>query len=326
MKHPYLITGLVMLLFSTSVLSQERITVEQYIDRYKDLAIAEMTKYRIPASITLAQGILESESGNSQLAQEANNHFGIKCHKEWTGKTYHQDDDEKDECFRKYGSVEDSYRDHSEFLTTRDRYKPLFDMEVTDYKGWAYGLKAAGYATNPRYPELLIRIIEENGLEQFDKSDHHSLAGSRKPQSGSRRPATGHRPPASDIEPSSPPNVFPIFGRGGNDRIIFLNNGVKFVLAREGDDFYKIADEFGIYSWQLYYYNDMSKKDPVMSGQKVYLEKKKGKAEFESHIAVAGESMQSVSQDYGIRLKALCRMNGMDIGGILKDGDDIRLR
>ena len=156
-------------LLSFSGYSQAKITVEEYISLYKDLAIKEMKTYRIPASVTLAQGILESENGNSPLALEANNHFGIKCHKEWTGKTYIYDDDIKDECFRKYIKVEDSYRDHSEFLTTRDRYKSLFDLDITDYKGWAYGLKEAGYATNPRYPEILIRIIEENGLMELDQ-------------------------------------------------------------------------------------------------------------------------------------------------------------
>jgi hypothetical protein len=306
--------------------SQERMTVEQYIEKYKDLAIDEMKKYHIPASITLAQGILESESGNSQLAQKANNHFGIKCHKEWAGKTFYQDDDEKDECFRKYSSVEDSYRDHSEFLTTRDRYKSLFDLDVTDYKGWAFGLKQAGYATNPRYPELLIRIIEVNGLDALDGGKEGSFAGGRKPLAGNENAANGKRPPANDIQPTPPPEVFTIAGRGGNDRVIFMNNGVKFILAREGDDFYRIAAEFNIYSWQLFYYNDKGKDEKPGAGEKIYLEKKKGRGIADFHVAGADESLRFVSQAYGIRLKALCRMNGKQEGDKLEAGEAVRLR
>jgi len=250
--------------------SQQRITVEEYIGLYKDLAAEEMKKHHIPASITLAQGILESENGNSQLAKKANNHFGIKCHKEWTGKTFHQDDDEKNECFRKYQKPEESYHDHSDFLVTRDRYKFLFDLEMTDYKGWAYGLKQAGYATNPRYPELLIRIIEENGLEQYDEKSRQSSVVSR--QSKNHNPNSTFNFQHSTL-PSVPPEVFEIAGRGGNGRIIFVNNGIRFILAREGDDFYKIAAEFNIYAWQLFTYNDMSREDKIAPGQKVYLEK-----------------------------------------------------
>jgi hypothetical protein len=290
--------------------SQEKITVGEYIDLYKDIAVEEMKQYHIPASITLAQGILESENGNSELAQKANNHFGIKCHKEWTGRTFIQDDDEKDECFRKYQKADESYRDHSEFLTTRDRYKFLFDLDITDYKSWAYGLKQAGYATNPRYPELLIRIIEENGLDLFDKA-------------GSRQSAVGGQ---NQELTTGTPTTFEISGRGGNNRIIFINNGVKFILAREGDTFYGIATEFNIYTWQVYAYNDLAKQDRLITGQKVYLEKKKRKGEADFHIIRRGETLQSISQDYGIRLKALCKRNQKLPGDKLTEGEAMILR
>src|SRR5690554_5416321 len=152
---------------STIAQSAKRISRAEYISMYKDDAIREMHRSGVPASITLAQGILESGDGNSALARKANNHFGIKCHGDWKGKTYYQDDDEKDECFRKYKSVLESFRDHSEFLK-KPRYAFLFELKPTDYKGWAKGLKKAGYATNPRYPQLLIKIIEENNLHQYD--------------------------------------------------------------------------------------------------------------------------------------------------------------
>lgn len=293
--------------------SQERITLAQYIEQYKVLAIEEMETYRIPASITLAQGILESDCGNSPLAREANNHFGIKCHKGWTGATYHQDDDAPDECFRKYRKAEESYRDHSLFLTTRDRYKLLFDLVITDYKGWAHGLKQAGYATNPRYPELLIKIVEENGLDAFDVvSGRQSLVVGQEDRIDSATTTF-------NIQPStSPPDDFALAGRGGNDRIIFKNNEVKFVLARKGDTYRKIAGEFGIYTWQVEKYNEAGKNSKLKAGDKVYLEKKKGSAEAKSHVVRAGETIRSVSQDYGVRLKALCRKNR------IKDKDKIR--
>jgi len=317
MKRSYLIILFILCAVSFTGHAQAKHTVEEYIELYKDMAIEEMKKYNIPASITLAQGILESENGNSQLALKANNHFGIKCHKEWTGKTYHQDDDIKDECFRKYGNVEDSYRDHSEFLTTRDRYKTLFDLDITDYKGWAYGLKQAGYATNPRYPEILIRIIEENDLWELDK------VGSR--QSAVNSQNSELRTQNSEL-PSVPPQVFELSGQGGNDRFIFINNGVKFILAREGDDFFRISGEFNIYSWQIREYNDLSGKDILQPGQKVYLEKKKRKAIYDFHKVQPGESLHSISQDYGIRLKALCRLNNLKTSDKLKGGLRLSLK
>ena len=321
MKRFFFITLITLLLFAAQGLSQPLMTVEEYIDTYKGAAIEEMNKHRIPASITLAQGILESGTGNSDLARLANNHFGIKCHKEWTGKTFHQDDDEKNECFRKYKSAMESYRDHSDFLVSRDRYNFLFDLENNDYKGWANGLKEAGYATNPRYPEMLIRIIEENGLAKLDEGRSQQLAVS------SQQPALKAQPEGSAVSSQNPElKTHEIFGRGGNDRVIFLNNGIKFILAREGDDFYRIADEFGIYAWQVREYNELKKADVLVPGQKVYLERKKAKAASKWHKVTEGETVQSISQDYGIRKKVLCRLNFISPDDRLKEGDLVRMR
>ena len=157
---------LFLLLFSFQ-LSAQNLTRNEYIDKYKDEAIYQMKKYKIPASITLAQGILESGDGNSELAKKSNNHFGIKCHSDWEGERVYHDDDKKNECFRKYNKVRDSYDDHSEFLL-RPRYASLFEYALTDYKSWAKGLKKAGYATNPNYAKHLIKIIEENELHKLD--------------------------------------------------------------------------------------------------------------------------------------------------------------
>ncbi len=328
MRLSFFITGAMFLISLTAAISQEKIGVEDYIERYKGLAVKEMEEYHIPASIILSQGILESENGNSPLAVDANNHFGIKCHDEWAGMTYYHDDEEKDECFRKYDDPEESFRDHSEFLKSRDRYQFLFDLDITDYKGWAYGLKQAGYATNPRYPELLIKIIEENGLEQFDKVGSQQSAVSSR-QSAEKTQNSRLRPQNSALstqnsEPSA--GVYEISGIGGHDRIVFLNNGVKFILAREGDDFDKIASEFSIYSWQIWFYNDISKDDKILAGQKVYLERKKGSASKDVHFVQAGEDLHSISQEYGIRKKALCRLNGLKEGDNPPEGEKLRLK
>ena len=311
------VNGLIILVLNSVAFSQEKITVEEYIDLYKDIAIKEMKSYHIPASITIAQGILESDNGNSLLARKANNHFGIKCHKEWNGKTFHQDDDEKDECFRKYGNPEDSFRDHSEFLSTRDRYRALFDLELTDYKGWANGLKQAGYATNPRYADLLIRIIEDNELYKFDK------AGSRRPDISDENSEPRTR--SSELH-SGPPQVFEIAGRGGHERVIFLNNGIKFFIAREGDNAIGIAAEFGIYSWQILAYNELSKHDKIIPGEKVYLERKRKRAGFDYHIVQPGESLRSIAQDYGIRMKALNKLNDKKNDEKLMEGERLLMR
>jgi hypothetical protein len=322
MNRISLVTVLAMLLLPAIVVSQGEITVEEYIDTYKAIAIQEMEKHHIPASITLAQGILESGCGNSELAKQANNHFGIKCHDGWTGKTYQQDDEEKNECFRKYKDAEESYMDHSYFLTTRDRYNFLFELDVTDYKGWAYGLKQAGYATNPRYPEMLIRIIEENGLTELDEVGSRQLAVSSHKRSDSPdNPEPGARNPEYNCAPTS----FEIIGRGGNDRVIFRNNGVKFILAREGDNPSMIAAEFQIYTWQIRRYNELTRDGKLLPGQKVYLERKKSQSPIAGHMVEAGESLLSISQDYGVRLKSLSRKNELSYNAELKEGQKVLL-
>jgi LysM repeat protein len=301
------------------------ISVDDYISQYKDIAVDDMKEYGIPASIKLAQGILESGSGNSELARRANNHFGIKCHKGWRGKTYHMDDDEKNECFRKYKHAEDSWHDHSLFLTTRDRYSGLFELSITDYREWAYGLKKAGYATNPRYPQLLIKIIEENQLYRFDNgSSYAEKIG----------PGEVAKPAQSQIIESKVLSYSELFkGKEAVDespagRKIFENNGVKFVFIKSGDNYYNVAEEFGIYAWQLWKYNELSRKAPLKAGDILYLEKKRRRAgkDTERHIIKAGESMIYISQVYGIRLKRLYKMNNLSRGMEPSTGEVLRLR
>lgn len=307
---------LLYLLISFPVLGQNRgsISLEEYIQTYQHVAIQKMREYRIPASITLAQGILESGTGNSELARKANNHFGIKCHGTWKGKRFYKDDDRKHECFRKYNNAGESFHDHSLFLTQRGRYNDLFKLDITDYKGWARGLKKAGYATNPRYPELLIRIVEENNLYYFDRG----IA----PMATKRRNTTIEIPQ----NPYPSERTFKMLDQGPNERKIYENNGLKFIYAREGDNFEKIAGDFEIYIWQVSKYNDMDKGDKLKEGQIIYLEKKKNKGNKSYHVVKEGESMYYIAQIYGIKLNKLLKVNNMEANMYPYLGQKIKLR
>ena len=261
---------------------------EQYIALYKNDAIKEMKEYGVPASITLAQGMLESSNGNSILAINANNHFGIKCHSDWTGDTYHMDDDAKNECFRKYPHVLDSYRDHSKFLKERSRYAALFALKISDYKGWAEGLKAAGYATNPKYPQLLINLIERYQLFIYDSEN--AFVDSSK-------------------------------------HVVFLSkNHVKLVKAKEGDNFESIAKEFGVSAKRLRKYNDAADTLQLKKDDVVFIQPKRKKGSEKMYEVKDGDSYRSISQDYAIRLKDLYKKNNISPGAIPKKGDKLNLK
>jgi hypothetical protein len=275
-----------------------KMTRAEYVAMYKDIAVREMVDFKIPASITLAQGIIESGSGNSRLAREGNNHFGIKCHQGWEGKSMLLTDDAPDECFRVYASAEDSYKDHSFFLSQRGRYAFLFELPITDYKGWAHGLKKAGYATNPKYADILITIIEELELYKYDLLYDDALARQMRP----------------DEIPEADQRKYEAFGIGKNDRKVLTNNDRKFIFARKGDDFYKIANDFNIYNYQVWKYNDLTKNDKIKEGDMVYLQRKKSKATTPYHFVKKGETMRGISQLYGIRLNQLYRKNRMEPG------------
>ena len=252
---------------------------EDYIKQYRDLAVDEMKKYHIPASITLAQGLLESGAGQSTLARKSNNHFGIKCGSDWQGKTVRHNDDARGECFRAYKHPKQSYEDHSKFLAGRPRYASLFKLKITDYKGWARGLKKAGYATDPRYAQRLIDIIELYDLDKYDKK------GGLKWMKENPNP---HQP--------------------------YIANGLLYMVVRAGDTWKSISKEFDISQKKLRKYNDLYKGYELQPGDILYLEKKNRKAQKEHivHVLRAGESMYLISQKYGIRLKNLYKLNKMD--------------
>lgn len=267
--------------FMIGTISQAQVrskVYEQYIDKYKHIAIEEMNKHHIPASITLAQGILESGAGQSWLAKASNNHFGIKCGISWTGNTIRHDDDARAECFRAYKHAKESYEDHSKFLRTGQRYAFLFKLNPTDYKGWARGLKKAGYATAPDYATKLINLIELYGLYNYDQKSNRKWVVNN---------SDAHQP--------------------------YLANGLLYVVARAGDTWKSISKEFDISSRKLIKYNDLYKEYILKEGDIVYLEKKRVRADEEHiiHQVRPGDSMYSISQRYGIQLKKLYKMNKM---------------
>jgi LysM repeat protein len=294
---------------------------QEYIRKYKNLAISEMKRAGIPASITLAQGLLESDNGNGTLAQRANNHFGIKCHDNWNGRRIYHDDDERKECFRKYNSVADSYRDHSDFLTSSSRYASLFDLKIENYKGWAKGLKKAGYATNRKYANLLIRIIENNNLYVYDQTRKNKT----------RKKDIAALP--EDIKSDS--DLVENDKAGEDNFIISISSGrvcqinrIDYIMVKKGDTFAKLADELDMMYWELFKYNELPKDSRLNEGQILYLQPKRNKAEAGSkfHWVEEGETMYDISQKYGIKLAKLYKMNMMEEGTQPKPGQKLWLR
>lgn len=285
-------------------------TVQAYIKQYREMAIQEMLIYRIPASITLAQGIIESRAGLSPMAVEANNHFGIKCHQQWYGKTFYQRDDYDNECFRKYDSPRESYRDHSYFLTQRERYKGLFKLDVSDYKGWAKGLQSAGYATNPVYADLLIKTIEKYGLYQYDKGSFQSPFASA----------------TDDLLNSAWLQSLEVFGVGPNNRTVYVNNDLQLTIARQGDDISSLARDFGVGIKKLRKFNDLPEYSSAVPGQIFYLEPKRRKGASAAHVVRAGETLQQISQLYGIKLNVLIHRNKLRSGVEPQPGKVLKLR
>ncbi|MCK9207941.1 MAG: glucosaminidase domain-containing protein [Salinivirgaceae bacterium] len=298
-----------LILFSVATFGQAKLTREDYINRYSDMAIREMKRSGVPASITLAQGMLESDNGNSTLAAKANNHFGIKCHNDWNGGTYYHDDDRPNECFRKYKTAEGSYVDHSDFLTQHQRYAFLFEYETTDYKSWAKGLKQAGYATNKNYAELLIKIIEDNELYRFDDKNYHKKLIVKKKRTG-KEPA--------DEEGSI--NPF------GND--VMAYNRIEYVISKEGDTYESVAERHKVMPWQIYKYNELTKDSVLIPGTRLYLQPKRRKAAVEDkfHVLQDGENMYEISQQFGMKLKHLYRLNRMQPGTEPNVGTRLSLR
>lgn len=269
-------------------------TYLSYIEEYKDEAIRQQKRYKIPASITLAQGLLESGAGNGKLARESNNHFGIKCHGVWNGEKVYHDDDEKGECFRKYDNPLQSYEDHSLFLTSRPRYSELFELEITDYKGWANGLKRCGYATDKAYASKLIGIIELYNLNHYDKE------------------ALKKKEKKNFVEAPHTP---------------YTSWELLYIEARQGDTFNSIGKEFGIKPRKLAKYNDLPKDAVLTDGMVIYLEEKNkySKKGHKYHIIREGESLHSIAQKYGIKLSSIYSLNEISSDYVPQIGEKLKL-
>ena len=289
-----------------------------YIDKYSDIAIKEMKRTGVPASITLAQGILESNAGQSVLATKGNNHFGIKCHNDWKGKTMKMDDNAPKECFRVYPNAEASFRDHSDFLRSRDRYKSLFELKQTDYKGWARGLKKAGHATDPGYADKLITLIEDYELYRFDKGVKVSV----KP------PLEIEEPKVVQLEPR-PGMKYQESVTFSTARKVYSQNGVPFVYSEAGETYASIAASNGLFLKELLKFNDHEQELALEPGTMVYLARKKAQGPVGVNKYVVekdGETLRDIAQRFGIRYAALQKLNIVLYGKTLEEGDTVILR
>lgn len=305
---------------------------QSYLAKYKDLAVSEMRRTGVPASITLAQGMIESDYGRSSLAAKGNNHFGIKCHNGWKGPVMYHHDDRRNDCFRKYASAEDSFYDHSDFLRTGSRYRSLFDLPAGDYKGWARGLKQAGYATNPDYANMLIRKIEENNLHYYDNPLNERI--STEAEIVKTDPVPAPAPKVADNAPVPretspvPPVINDNFTVTARVSRLMENNRIQYIIVKDGETIEMIENEFQLLKWELQRYNDLPDGFTPVAGQTLYLQPKRARAEAgrEMHTATDGDTMYSVSQLYGVKLKKLYEYNGMKEGEEPVAGQQIWLR
>lgn len=309
-KLIYVITAIIL----SSNLFAQRISPDEYIHTYCSMAVAEMKRSGIPASVTLAQGILETECGNSDLVKKSNNHFGIKCKSTWTGESVSHTDDAPNECFRKYNNPADSYKDHSDYLKTSPRYAALFQLAPSDYKGWAYGLKRAGYATNPQYPQIVISNIEKYNLQQYDnltEQDFDNLAVNKL--------LSAQKPVVQNI-------TVDITAIENSIKLKNKINGLKALMAPKGTSLLVIASKANIDLGKLLEFNDLSTDGLINDEQVIYLEKKPKQGNRDFYIVLQIETLYDISQNNAIQLKYLLELNNMDENQTVQKGTKIKLR
>jgi LysM repeat protein len=306
---------------ATNLALEEKISAVEYIEKWREEAIRQMALHKIPASITIAQGLLESGNGNSRLAIQGNNHFGIKCHSDWKGATIHEDDETSNECFRKYKNASESFEDHSLFLQKK-RYESLFTLDITDYKGWAHGLKKCGYATNPKYPQLLINLIEQYNLADLDK-EGLKLIKNGGTASRSKR----------DSNPKKERNTSPQKDESRREIVISNNreigvseNRIKFITAKDGDSIEAIANDLDMAPWQIKKYNDLQNNQQIQAGQVIYLQPKRNTSKINEYEVKSGDTMWSISQSTGIKLRKLYKKAVLEPGQEPKPGTVIQLK
>ena len=336
-KFPKLITTLLssILLLSTAYGQSDRLRIESYVNQYKELAIAEMLRTGVPASITLAQGLLETAGGQSDLASVANNHFGIKCKGDWTGETMFHDDDAKGECFRKYSSAEDSYKDHSDFLRTRPHYAFLFKLDPTDYEGWAKGLKKAGYATSSTYASALIRTIVENNLQQYTiaglqrldrRDDLFTSAGNVLSQQNEsvEDDVVEAQIPQPVVSSKNEIKSRKLSNYPANS--VFSINEARVIYAEAGTSLLALANNYNVALKKLIEFNDLDESDILNSAQLIFLEKKPKKGTKDFHIVEENESLHDIAQKEGIQLSTIMELNGLKKGMQPAAGERIYLK
>jgi hypothetical protein len=349
-----IISALLFCLLTVVVLSQSDTKVADYVAKYREIAIKEMQRTGVPASITLAQGILESQNGESDLAKKSNNHFGIKCKPEWTGgRTYH-DDDERGECFRTYENVEQSYADHSDFLKNRPYYTFLFKLDPTDYEGWAKGLKKAGYATSPTYAQQLINLIQRYNLQEYtlialqrskeQQKEMFSYVNESKPDNAITVPTE----PARDTTPAEKTEVIPAVKKESSvstnepatnasaavlyDAAVypgspFTINSTRVILAKEGTSLLALANEFGISYKNLLEFNEMDDHTDILGfDQLIFLARKPKKGNKDLHIVEKNETMLVIAQKEGVQLESLLVYNRIPKGRQPVPGEKIYLK
>ena len=318
MKKLLTYTSLIWSCFYASFAMAQRISTAEYIERHKEMAMQEMIRTGTPAAITLAQGVLETESGNSELVRKSNNHFGIKCKAEWTGERVYHDDDESGECFRKYDSVIYSYRDHSDFLRTRSHYAFLYSYDPLDYKSWSYGLKKAGYATNPRYPQILIKTIEDHRLNEYSRA---ALEKIPEYQVFVLKKSSTSNPANQNVADETQPNLAPI------DRAYAkMHNGIKAVYADSGTSLLAIATRYKIDLANLLEYNDLVEDGLLDRPQWIYLHHKKTECKQGQYKVKTGEDLHQISQEMGIQLSYLMTYNNLDEDDPLPAGTMLQLQ
>lgn len=305
-----------MLLVAPVVFSQQSEVIKNYINTYKDLAIAEMQRTGVPAAITLAQGIHESGAGQGKLVLLSNNHFGIKCKSNWTGESVKHDDDARGECFRKYKQSEDSYRDHSDFLRSGKHYAFLFQLDPTDYSGWAHGLKKAGYATNPKYPQVLIKLIEDYNLQEYTlialgKKEQLKDSVTIKNDVPLEKSATDEMPPAK--KPPYPDGVFKI-------------NETKVVFVKRGTPFLAVAKQYDVDLSKIFEFNEMPETKEAAKDQLIYLQRKRKTGANDFHIVQPGETLHEIAQLNGIRLESLQELNWLKENEMPAAGEKLSLK
>jgi hypothetical protein len=305
-----------MLLLAPVVFSQQSEVIKNYINTYKDLAIAEMQRTGVPSAITLAQGIHESGAGQGKLVMMSNNHFGIKCKSNWTGESVKHDDDARGECFRKYKQPEDSYRDHSDFLRNGKHYAFLFQLDPSDYTAWAHGLKKAGYATNPKYPQVLIKLIEDYNLQEYTL-----IALGKNGQATDNVIAKNDLPlvkPAADEMPQAKRPVYP----DGEFKI----NETKVVFVKKGTPFLAVAKQYDVDLSKIFEFNEIPRVQESDKDQLIYLQRKRKTGVNEFHIVQPEETLHDIAQLNAIRLESLRELNWLKENEIPAAGEKLSLK